>query len=203
MLILRSSGASPFGRKIKIAASVLGFSNRLDVQMAKTSDPSDSLRSQNPLGKIPALVLEDGSVLFDSPVILEYLDYLAGGEKLLPAGAERFDVLTKQALADGIVDAAILIVYERRFRPAEKVDDNWLSYQQDKIDRALSAFEANPPARVSHGSPDAAQIALACALGYLEFRLGATWRTTCPKLVEWLEDFASSVPSFETTHPTD
>ncbi|MDX5593933.1 glutathione S-transferase family protein [Pseudovibrio sp. SPO723] len=203
MLILRSSSASPFGRKIKIAATVLGFANRIEVQMAKTTDPEDSLRQQNPLGKIPTLVLEDGTALFDSPVITEYLDYLAGGEKLLPAGAERFDVLTKQAMADGIVDAAILIVYERRFRPAEKVDTNWLSYQQDKIDRSLNAFEANPLPHVSHGSPDAAQIALACALGYLDFRLGGEWREGRDKLVGWLDDFAASVPSFEATQPHD
>ena len=99
MMILRSSPPSPFGRKVKIAAAILGLKDRLSVVVADTNDPQDSLRAQNPLGKIPALLLEDGSTLFDSAVIVEYLDWLAGGDKIIPADpATRFGVLTRQAL---------------------------------------------------------------------------------------------------------
>ncbi|SDR34483.1 glutathione S-transferase family protein [Pseudovibrio sp. Tun.PSC04-5.I4] len=201
MQTLRSSSASPFGRKIKLALSVLGLADKVKVDLANTLDPEDNLRAQNPLGKIPCLILEDGNVLYDSRVITEYLDYMAGGEKLFPAGAERFDVLTQQALADGICDAAIQIVYESRMRPEEKRHQDWVDYQQLKIDRALTAFESNPLPQVQHNSPNAAQIALACSLGYLDLRFGGEWRNSYPKLVAWLEDFASSVPAFDKTRP--
>jgi len=199
MQTLRSSTASPFGRKIKIALSVLGFADRVKIEVADTQDPSDTIREQNPLGKIPCLILEDGNALYDSRVITEYLDYMAGGEKLLPAGAERFDILTQQALADGLCDAAIQIIYETRMRAASNYDQGWVNYQQEKVNRALAAFEANPLPQVQHNSPNAAQIALACALGYLDLRFKGEWRTTCPNLVVWLDDFASSVPAFEKT----
>ncbi|KZL14818.1 glutathione S-transferase family protein [Pseudovibrio sp. Ad37] len=199
MQTLRSSSASPFGRKIKLALYVLGFADKVNIEVAQTLDPNDTLRQQNPLGKIPCLVLEDGNVLYDSRVITEYLDYTAGGEKLFPAGAERFEILTKQALADGICDAAIQIVYESRMRPEEKKHQDWVDYQQAKVDRALTAFENNPLPKVQHNSPDAAQIALACALGYLDLRFAGEWRKSYPTLVAWLDDFASSVPSFDKT----
>lgn len=201
MQTLRSSSASPFGRKIKLALYVLGFADKVNVEAAQTLDPTDTLRQQNPLGKIPCLVLEDGNVLFDSRVITEYLDYMAGGEKLFPAGAERFEVLTHQALADGIADAAIQIVYERRMRPEEKMHQDWINYQQEKVDRALTAFENNLLPQVQHNSPNAAQIALACALGYLDLRFEGKWRQSYPNLVAWLDDFASSVPAYDKTRP--
>ena len=89
MLVLRSSPASPFGRKVKMAAHELGLMDRIEIVAADTNDPSEPLRQQNPLGKIPTLVLEDGMTLFDSRVIVEYLDHLAGG-KIFPAGEARF-----------------------------------------------------------------------------------------------------------------
>ena len=85
MLILRYSAASPYARKIRIAAELLGLSDRIEIVAANTADPADSLRAQNPLGKIPTLVLEDGSTLYDSRVIADYLDHLAGGGRLVPA----------------------------------------------------------------------------------------------------------------------
>src|SRR5258707_1322287 len=118
MLTLRSSPASPFGRKIRIAASLLGLDREITIEPADTGNPSDSVRQQNPLGKIPALVLEDGMVLFDSRVILEYLDYRAGGGRIVPSdAAARFAALRLQALADGLMDASILLIYEGRWRP--------------------------------------------------------------------------------------
>jgi glutathione S-transferase len=196
MMILRSSLPSPFGRKIKIAAALLGLRDKIEVVLTDTNDPADAIRKQNPLGKIPALILEDGRVLFDSPVILEYLDYLAGGNNLIPAEPDaRFAVLTEAALADGVLDAAILMVYEIRFREAEKREPKWVAYQEEKVTRALAHFEVAPP----QGKRDVSHIGLACVLGYLDLRFEGKWRTGHPKLVAWLDAFATEVPSFEAT----
>lgn len=196
MLVLRSSPASPFGRKVKLAALELGLMDRIEIVAADTTDPSEPLRQQNPLGKIPTLILEDGTTLFDSRVILDYLDHLSGG-KLVPAGQERFLQLRLQALADGICDAALLQVYEGRFRPEEGRNANWLAHQEGKVARGLAALEAAPP--VFANRPHIGEIALACALGYLDLRFAGAWRAGHPKLVAWLDDFAARVPAFETT----
>jgi glutathione S-transferase len=198
MLILRSAPPSPFGRKVKIAAALLGLSGRIRVEATDTTDPADSIRRQNPLGKIPSLILEDGTALFDSRVIVEYLDALAGGGRIIPmSGDERFAVLRMQALADGLMDAALLQVYEIRYRPEEIRSEKWRVYQAEKVGRALAAFENEPPGR--HGDWHAGQIALACALGYLDLRFEGRWRAAHPKLVNWLDTFAASVPSFAAT----
>jgi glutathione S-transferase len=198
MLILRSSPPSPFGRKIKIAASLLGLSDQIKIETTDTNDPSDSIRKQNPLGKIPALILDDGSALFDSPVILEYLDAFAGGGKIIPReGKARWNVLRLHAIADGIMDAALLQVYEKRFRPEEHWVAKWTDYQAEKVTRTLDALEAAPPALTP--MPDIGQIGLACALGYLDLRFEGKWRAKYPKLVAWLDGFASKVPAFEKT----
>lgn len=198
MLILRSSPPSPFGRKVKIAASLLGLTDRIKIEMTDTNDPSDSIRKQNPLGKIPALVLEDGSVLFDSPVILEYLDALAGGGKIIPRdGNARWDALRRHAVADGIMDAALLQVYEKRFRPEEHWVAKWTDYQAEKVKRALDVIETAPP-KIT-GTPDIGHIGLACALGYLDLRFEGKWRANYPKLVAWLDTFSAKVPAFEKT----
>ena len=180
MLVLRSSTTSPFARKIRLAIAMLGLGNEIRIENTDTLDPKDSVRQQNPLGKIPTLVLDDGGTLFDSRVILEYLDDRAGGGRILPPkGAARFEALRLQALADGILDAGILRVYEGRFRPAEKHEPKWIDHQAGKMGRALAALENAPPAfgpalHVGH-------ITLACALGYLDFRFGTDWRKTHPK----------------------
>ncbi|MTI43654.1 glutathione S-transferase [Roseibium hamelinense] len=200
MLILRSSAPSPFGRKIKIALAALGLKDRVTMEEAATADPNDSLRSQNPLGKIPALVLEDGSVLYDSRVISEYIDFLAGGNKIIPLGEARFAALRNQALADGIMDAGILQVYEKRFKPMEYRFPDWQIYQADKIARALAYLEANVPATVaSEADLDVGNIAIACALGYLDMRFEGAWRPDHPKMVAWLEAFETAVPSYAET----
>jgi glutathione S-transferase len=198
MLTLRSSPASPFGRKVKIAALVLGLMDRLEIVAADTTDPAEPLRQQNPLGKIPTLVLEDGSTLFDSRVIAEYLDHLAGGGKLFPAGEARFPQLRLQALADGIADAALLQVYETRFRPEGTRNEAWVANQAGKVTRALTALDAVPPAAPT-SQPLIGEIALACALGYLDLRFEGKWRAEYPQLVAWLDAFAAAVPAFEAT----
>jgi glutathione S-transferase len=197
MLVLRSSPASPFGRKVRIAAALLDLTARIEIVPADTNDAGDSLRQQNPLGKIPALVLEDGTVLYDSPVIVEYLDWLAGGGRIIPAEAgPRFAVLTRQALADGIMDAALLQVYETRFREPGQHVAKWLDHQAAKVARGLERLEGAPPAA---GARDIGAIAAACALGYLDLRFAGRWRADCPRLVAWLDDFSAGVPAFEQT----
>jgi glutathione S-transferase len=197
MLTLRSSPASPFGRKVKISAALLGLMDRIRISEADTLDPNDVLRQQNPLGKIPVLVLQDGTSLYDSRVIVEYLDHLAGGATIIPAGEARFAALRQQALADGIMDAALLQVYEGRWRAEARRDQNWIEHQDGKVKRALDHAEANlsRPSESLH----VGHVAMACALGYLDLRLEGRWRPSHPGLVAWLDDFAARVPAFENT----
>jgi glutathione S-transferase len=197
MLVLRSSPASPFGRKVKIAAAVLGLRDRFTIEIADTMDQQDSLRGQNPLGKIPALVFPNGDVLYDSRVIVDYLDFMAGGEKIIPAAPARFDVLRLQALADGIADAAILRVYEDRFRDAGNRSERWLAHQTGKIDRGLASLEPGPLPELG-AVPHAGAIALACTLGYLDLRAPG-WRPNYPNLAAWLGTFERHVPAFAET----
>lgn len=196
MLVLRSSPPSPFGRKVKIAAATLGLSDRIEIVATDTMNPADPISGVNPLGKIPALEIEDGTVLFDSRVILEYLDHLSGGGKLIPTEpTARFAALRLQALADGLMDAALLQVYESRLRDADKRSELWLERQSAKVTRVLAALEAAPPAvETTIGS-----IATACALGYLDFRFAGNWRETHPKLVAWLDAFRAAVPAYDKT----
>lgn len=198
MMILRTSPPSPFGRKVLLAASLLGLSKDITIEKADPSDAGDTLRAQNPVGKIPILILEDGTTLFDSRVILEYLDHRAGGGKIVPAepGA-RFAALRLQALADGVTDASLLVLYEGRFRASERHEPKWLDYQNDKIRRGFAALEAAPPAL--DGTPNVGQIALACLLGHRDLRFKGAWREGHPKLVTWLDAFAARVPEFEKT----
>src|SRR5262249_40479269 len=200
MLTLRSSPASPFVRKIRIAASLLGLEREITIEIADTMNAGDTVRQQNPLGKIPALVLEDGVVLFDSRVILEYLDHRAGGGKIVPKdAAARFAALRLQALADGIMDASILVIYEGRWRPAERPERRWLGPRAGRVPAALASLEPAPPA--IDPLPNIGQIALACALGYRDFRFAGTWRKDHPRLVAWLDQFAAQVPAFAATKP--
>ncbi|MNV44218.1 putative GST-like protein YibF [compost metagenome] len=201
MRVLRTSPASPFGRKVRMAIDVVGLTADVRVVNADTSDPADSLRQQNPLGKIPTLVLEDGQALFDSRVIVEYLDVIDGRGILVPPGAlERIGALRQQALADGLLDAALLQVYERRFRPETLQMESWVVNQRSKVERALDAFSVQLPARRDVG-PHIGEIALAAALGYLDLRFDGRWRVTHTPLAQWLDDFAQRVPAFERTKP--
>lgn len=197
-MILRTAPASPFGRKIRLAASLLGLEDRIRIDPADTTDPADSMRQQNPVGKIPILILDDGTTLYDSRVILEYLDHHAGGGRIIPSEpAARFQALTLQALCDGLMDAALLQVYEGRWRSPERHEPKWVDHQGQKVTRALAALESDPPAlddrlHVGH-------IALAAALGYLDLRFGGSWRAGHPRLVQWLDAFAARVPAYAAT----
>jgi glutathione S-transferase len=197
-MILRSSPFSPFGRKVKIAAALLGLKDRITVEVADTMSAEDSLRSQNPLGKIPVLVPPGGAPIYDSRVILEHLDMVAGGGRLIPAGAARIPALTLQALADGVMDALILQRYELTFRPEGMRSAEWLDHQKGKVERGLAHLEANPRAADDR---TVGGIAVACLLGYLDIRFEGAWRAGHPRLVAWLDRFAAEVPSFGETDP--
>jgi glutathione S-transferase len=200
MMILRSSPASPFGRKVRLAISLLGLDKDVKIEPTDTTDVNDSVRKQNPLGKIPVLIAEDGLAYYDSRVILEYLDQRAGGGKIVPRdGAARLAALRLQALCDGILDASILTVYETRWRKPETHDAKWLEHQAGKVARGLAALEAAPPP--IDAMPNVGQITLACLLGYRDFRFNGSWRNDRPKLVAWLDNFAAKVPAFAATKP--
>ncbi|MQT13200.1 glutathione S-transferase family protein [Segnochrobactrum spirostomi] len=194
MPILRSSPASPFARKARIAALVTGAP--VTVVDTDTRAPDPAFYDENPLGKIPVLVLDDGTTVYDSPIILDYLDHLAGGGVLIPTEtAARFAALKLQALADGLMDAALLQVYEVRFRPEARRHPEWVSWQAAKVARALDFLEGTPPGP----EVDVGTIAVACALGYLDLRFDGRWRQNHPRLVAWLDAFAAAVPAFEAT----
>jgi glutathione S-transferase len=201
MMKLMSNPLSPYGRKVKLAMAMKGLQDRIEI-VATDTNPGDNvaLNSANPLAKIPCLVTEDGTAIFDSHVVCEYLDSLAPAPVLFPrSGPERFKTLVLGSLADGILDAALLLVYEKRFRPEEKWHGPWQARQQAKIDRAVDQLEKAPP--VWGASPDYGHLTLACALGYLDFRHEGKWRAGHPKLVAWLDRFAGAVPAFEATRP--
>ena len=202
MMILRSSPSSPFGRKVRIAVSLLGFDGDVKIEPADTTDVNDNVRARNPLGKIPVLIAEDGVAYYDSRVILDYLDDRARGGKIVPRDSKaRLAALRLQALCDGILDASILTIYETRWRKAEAHEPKWLEHQAGKVTRALAALEAAPPA-LDAGLPNVGQITLACVLGYRDFRFGSGWRSDHPRLVGWLDNFAARVPAYAATKPT-
>lgn len=198
---LRHSPISPFVRKVKLAAHVLGFAKKLEIIETNTMDSGDSIRLVNPLGKIPALD-DNGMVFYDSRVIVEYLDAKAGGGIIIPAHIEdRFEILTRAALLDGIMEAAILIVYERRMRPEEKYVESFVDYQREKIRRGLEAIEQLSLQYHNGRQPDVSEIALACALDYLDFRRPLDWREHAGNLQSWLKNFADIVPGYRETLP--
>ena len=198
MMKLLSSKPSPFGRKVKIAAKMKGVDDQIELMPTETRTPNEDLRRENPLSKIPVLVLADGTQLFDSHVICEYLDSLKPAPRLFPAsGAERFNTLTLGALGDGMIEAALLLVYEKRFRPEDKWVQGWIDRQQAKIDASLAHLERNPPAWGQN--PNYGHITIASALGYLDLRHDGKWRAGHSKMVLWLDEFAAAVPAFGQT----
>jgi glutathione S-transferase len=193
---LFSAPASPFSRKVRIAIGLLDLGGIVAVETVDTVNPPPEFLARVPLGKIPALVRPDGPAVFDSRVILTYLDGLAGGGRIVPSDREdalRADIL--QALADGVMDAAVLGVYEGRFRRESERSEVWVARQMDKVRRALDALEADLPA----DGTSIGEIALACALGYLDLRFAGLWRGDHPRLVAWLDRFSAAVPAFGET----
>jgi glutathione S-transferase len=195
--------ASPFVRKVRVLLAETGQQDRVALQgcMPTPVQPDTQLVQDNPVGKIPALRLADGTVLHDSRVILDYLDYQHVGNPLIPRdGAARWRRLTLASMADGIMDAAVLVRYETAMRPAEKHWDQWLDEQRKKIRRTLAALEADAIAELASHF-DIASISVACALGYLDFRHpDLQWRDANPKLAAWYAE-VSQRPSMLQTQP--
>jgi len=193
---------SPYARKVLAFAHETGLIDRIETVAAKLTptDPDQALNRVNPLGKVPALVLDDGGAMFDSTVICEYLDSLHdGAPRFPPAGPARWRVLRVQALANGLLDAAVLARLEGAVRPEAYRWDGWIALQKGKIARALDALEGEA---AGFGEPfDTGQIATACALGYLDLRYAADrWRDGRPALAAW-GDRALARPSLAKTAP--
>jgi glutathione S-transferase len=197
---LRYSPTSPYVRKVLVTAIETGQAGAIERVPADTADPNDPLGKVNPLAKVPALELEDGRLLVDSPVICEYLDSLHDGPRLFPTGGEpRWQALLQQALADGILDAAVLCVMEGR-RPEEKRWQGWLDKQMLKVRRTLDYLESHAE-DLTGGGLTIGQITVGCALGYIDFRFaGEEWRGGHPRLAAWYEGFAKR-PSMQETRP--
>ncbi len=199
MMQLYDNPASPFCRKVKVLLREVGHEAEVEL-LASGGNPlaGDSPVAPNPLGKIPALVRDDGPAVYDSRVICRYLDDKFHGG-LYPQ-SRVWEVLTLEATADGIMDAAVLVVYEARFRDEQIRSDAWTDGQWNKVTRALDAIEARWMGHLA-GKIDAGQIALGCALGYLDFRHGGrNWRAGRTALAAWYDDF-SKRPSMEATVP--
>lgn len=198
---LRYSPTSPYVRKVTVTAHETGLHSRIQRVPTVTTDPASGLAKDNPLGKVPVLILEDGQRIFDSPVICEYLDSLHQGPKIVPpAGSERWVALRRQALADGILDAAVLRLLEGR-RPANEQSPAWIAKQKAVIERSLDALEDEVD-RLGDGLT-IGHITIGVALGYLDFRFaGDAWRDRRPKLARWNEQFQQR-PSMSSTVPRD
>ncbi|WP_300469224.1 glutathione S-transferase family protein [Breoghania sp.] len=180
---------------------VLGLSKSIEIVPADTRDVDDTLRLHNPLGNMPCLLLEDGTAIYDSRVILEFLDAWTGRNILIPRDPmERALALSRAPLADGIGDAALLMIYEHRFREPEQVSEVWLSHQRGKVDRGFAAIRADLP---DPKKTDIVSISLACALGYLDWRKSVEWRSRFLDIAAWLEDFAAAEPAFNRTRRPD
>ena len=197
------SPASPYARKVRVVAIELGLGDRLALETTDVSPGKPNrayAETRNPLRKIPALEADDGSTIYDSTVICEYLDQLAGGGMLFPREPSlRWRVLTNHALAQGMCDAAILFRYEVAIRPEPQRWSTWLEDQWDRIESGLKWFDQNSaelsePLNVAH-------LALGCLLGYIEFRMpDRPWRTRFPHVRDWFERIERR-PSFQQTRP--
>ena len=200
-MTLFQNPASPFVRKVLVLLHETGQQDRVALQLSQLTPvrPDQKLIDENPLSKIPALRLSNGTVIHDSRVILDYLDHQHVGNPLIPReGAARWRRLTLASLADGIMDAAVLIRYETALRPVEKHWDEWLDAQRDKIRRALTVLNTEAVAELASHF-DVASISVACALGYLDLRHpDLEWRETNPQLAQWFAEVSLRRSMIET-----
>lgn len=200
MMKLFHNPASPFVRKVMVTLIETGQQDdvTLDTVAGSPTAPGQMPLAQNPLGKVPTLIRDSGAAIYDSRVICRFFDGRAGAG-LYPE-SHLWETLTLEATADGIMDAAVLIVYESRCRPEEKRSDEWVERQWDKIVRALDVLESRWMSHLS-GPLDMGQIAVGCALGYLDFRHGArNWRQGREALAAWYDGF-SERPAMQATRP--
>jgi glutathione S-transferase len=190
-------------RKVMAVAIETGLFERIEPvkRLPSPVAPVAEVNADNPLGKIPCLRTNDGMALYDSRVICEYLDSLHHGPRMFPpSGAPRWTALRRQALADGIMDAGVLTRYETFVRPQEARWEPWIDNQKQKFRRGLDALEHEG---ASLGVVDIGTLAIACALGYLDFRYpDEDWRAGRPRLAAWLEQFAQR-PAIARTVPQE
>lgn len=193
------STASPFVRKVMVLAHETGLASRLILEPCVVNPVARDARvvPHNPTGHIPTLLLDDGTALYDSVVICQYLDTLHDGPPLHPAGAiERARILCLQALADGIMDAGVLIRFETALRPEALRWPAWIEGQGAKITSSIDALSIrwlpHLQAVLEKAPLDMGVIAVGCALGYLDFRLPPdAWRPAAPDLASWYDAFAN------------
>jgi glutathione S-transferase len=182
---------SPYVRKCLVVAHEVGLRERIETVDADANPTrrNPAITAKNPLGKLPTLITDDGTAIYDSPVIAEYLNALGGGNLIPREGPARWNVLVEQALADGMLDAAVLARYEMALRPESFRWKEWIAGQEDKIALGLDELER----RAAHFGDrvDIGKIAFACMLCYIDFRFAhLNWRSTRPKAAAWLEKFA-------------
>jgi glutathione S-transferase len=199
---LHWSPRSPFVRKVMVVAHELGLVDRIRCArtVAATSKPHAELMRDNPLSKIPTLVLDDGTVVYDSPVICEYLDGLSGAPKLHPAEPKaRLVALRRQALGDGFLDLMVLLRDERmRANPSDVHKASAAARKAAVLDSLEHEADAMAATQLSIG-----HIAIGCALSYLDFRYAdEDWRKAHPRISRWHADFAAR-PSVRATEPVD
>ena len=201
---LHSSATSPYVRKVRVLLLETGLNDQVEqvAQAVTPTSPNVEVNADNPLGKVPALHCDDGMALYDSPVICEYLDSLHDGARMFPvSGTARWLALRRQALGDGLLDAALLGRYESASRPSEFFWSDWMDGQMLKIERSLDAMEEE--AGDLGDAADIGTITFACALAYLDFRYGDNdWRATRPALAAWYGRFVQR-PSMQATMAPD
>lgn len=182
--------ASPYSAKVRMAAAYAGIP--VEGVIVDTNKPGDDFLTANPLGKIPTLVAEDGTAIFDSRAIAQYLNR-SSGNRLLPRNADkRTEAEVLEALADGICDCLLAHVYERRSRPAEIVHQPWLDKQWGKVLRSLDHLNASPPKLRTRAT--LGDIALRAALGYLELRFAGQWQNGRGRVIRWAKRFDQRFP---------
>ena len=194
------SPASPFVRKVNVLIHEVGLREQIKLSSVQTTalNTSPDARAANPLGKIPALILDDGRTLIDSRVICRFLNDLSDAN--LYPNDQLWEVLTLEALADGIMESGVSMVYEARLRPEAQQLPDWVAAQWSKISHALEALERRGFMAMD-GDLNMGQLALGCALGYLDFRHNTRdWRSEKPELAGWYAAI-SSRPSMVATQP--
>ena len=200
-MILYSSAASPFVRKVLVALHDTGLIEKTDVQTVSVSplNSGDLVPNANPLGKIPCLIRDDGKPLYDSRIITRYLASLAPDAMLYPNDDTLWDILTLEATIDGIMEATVAMSYEMRVRPADKIFDGWLDAQWLKITRALNHIESKSTEMLA--TQPFMRKALVVALEYIDLRHDArNWRKSHPKLAYWHQENKDAT-SLKATRP--
>lgn len=199
---LIGSLTSPYVRKVRVVMAEKKLDYELVLENVWT--PETTIQQSNPLGKVPCLIMEDGGAMFDSRVIVEYLDTLTPVGKLIPPnGRERAEVKCWEALADGVLDAAVLVRLERTLRAETQQSPEWIKRQLEKVDAGLKAMSTGlkDTAFCSGNHYTLADVAVGCALGWLSFRFPENdWRNSYPNLSK-LFDKLSERPSFKDTIP--